>query len=56
MASVELARVEALIERWANWLIQGRDGSDAEGAEAAWIYLKELERQRAELLQNEEPG
>lgn len=45
----ELARVEALIERTANWLIQGRDGDDAEGEAAARLYLRQLERQKLEL-------
>lgn len=45
----ERARLDALIERTANWLIQGRDGDDAEGEAAARAYLDQLKRQRAAL-------
>lgn len=46
----ELERVEALIERTANWLIQGRDGDDIEGERATRLYLDQLRKQKKELL------
>jgi hypothetical protein len=46
----ELERIEALIERTANWLIQGRDGDDREGEAASRLYLAQLKRQKEELL------
>ena len=45
----ELERIEALIERTANWLNQDRDGEDAEGRRANWLYLDQLRQQKAEL-------
>jgi hypothetical protein len=48
----ELERVEALIERTANWLIQGRDGDDSEGEAAARLYLNQLCKQRDALRAN----
>jgi hypothetical protein len=49
----ELERIEALIERTANWLIQGRDGDDTEGERAARMYLDQLRKQKAELLKED---
>lgn len=46
----ELERIEALIERWSNWLIQDRDGSDEEGRKAVWLYLDQLKKQKKVLL------
>ena len=45
----EAERLDGLIERTANWLMQGRDGGDSEGEAAAWQYLDQLKRQRAAL-------
>ena len=52
----ELERVEALIERTANWLIQGRDGDDLEGERAARLYLDQLRKQEKELQKKAKPG
>jgi hypothetical protein len=49
--AAEAARLDALIERTADWLIQGRDGDDAEGTAASWAYLEQLRRQRAAIPQ-----
>jgi hypothetical protein len=45
----ERARLDALIERTADWLMQGRDGDDSEGEAAARMYLDQLRRQRQAL-------
>lgn len=50
MNFAELERIEALIERWSNWLIQDRDGSDEEGRKAVWLYLDQLKKQKKVLL------
>jgi hypothetical protein len=42
----EIARLDALIERWANWLIQGRNGDDTGGADGVRLYLSQLRRER----------
>jgi hypothetical protein len=49
----EAARLNALIERSANWLMQGRNGSDSEGEAAERAHLDRLKRQRAELVVDE---
>lgn len=46
----ELERIEALIERTANWLNQDRDGEDFEGRRANWLYLDQLVKQKKDLL------
>ena len=46
----ELARLNALIERWADYIMQGRDGDDAEGLTISWQNLNTYKRQRDALL------
>lgn len=45
----ELERIEALIERWADWLIQDRAETN-EGRRAVWLQLDALKKQKKELL------
>jgi hypothetical protein len=47
----ELRRIEERLEVVANWLIQGRCGDDDECAEARRLEIAQLQRRRAELLE-----
>lgn len=49
----ELERIQALIDRTANWLIQGRDGDDREGEAASRLYLNQLRKQKEDLLKED---
>jgi hypothetical protein len=42
----ELARLDALIERWADYLMQGRNGDDTSGDDGIRLYLKQLRTER----------
>lgn len=42
-------RLTALIDRWANYLMQGRNGDDTEGEAANRLYLRQLVAQREAL-------